>query len=193
MLAPGPRAPGRRRSSGFTLIELLIAMILIGVAFAYGIVKIDLLVPSSRLEKAARDLGGMLTRLRGMAVFRGRSYFLEYDLDNHLYRLYRPATFLELDDGADEYIETSWLELPDRVSFKDVQFNGDDVVDAGTADVEFAPTGEVTGHLVHLVSSEIADEVRRHYTIELNPITGLVTYTRGEKPYGQVRDEFEFR
>ena len=183
----------RGSQGGFTLIELLIAMMLVGIAFGYGIVKIDMLVPSSRLEKAARDLGGALTRLRRMAVFRGLSYFLEYDVDNHRYRLYRPATFAEQDDGAEEYIETDWLELPHRVSIKGVLFSVDDKVTSGTASVEFAPTGEVTGHIVHLESSEIADEHRSRFTIELNTITGLVTYSRGNEPYEQVRDEFEFR
>ena len=60
--------------------------------------------------------------------------------------------------------------------------------------VEFTPTGEVVGHLVHILSDDIQEEERNRYTVELNPITGMVSYVLGvHKEYDQVRNEFEFR
>jgi prepilin-type N-terminal cleavage/methylation domain-containing protein len=187
------RRPGRDQS-GFTLIELMVVVIIISIAFTYGIVNIDHLVPSSRLGKAARDLGGTLTRIRGMAIFHGRSYFLEYDLDEHRYRVLRPSSRTEQDQGMDELIETTWFDLPRRVRFQAVFFEADrDGEVRGKHQIEFSPTGEVIGHMVQLVSADIRNEDRNKYTVELNAITGLVSYSRQEKAYTPVRDEFEFR
>jgi hypothetical protein len=41
------------------------------------------------------------------------------------------------------------------------------------------------------VSSDIPNEDRNKFTLELNAITGLVSYHRFEKKYAPVRDEFE--
>lgn len=183
----------RRRRAGFTLLELLVVMLLLGLMFTYAILNIDLLVPSSRLDKAARDIGGMLTRLRGMAVFHGRSHFLEYDLDEHRYRAIRPSSLAEQDAGADELIFTEWFDLPRRVRFQDLMFNVRERETNGQWEVEFTPAGEVIGHLVHLISDDIANEERNRFTVELNSITGLVTYTRSDRDYGAVKDEYDFR
>ncbi|MCZ6793981.1 MAG: prepilin-type N-terminal cleavage/methylation domain-containing protein [Planctomycetota bacterium] len=182
-----------RRQAGFTLIELMVVMLLLGVAFTYGIINIDLLVPSASLDKAARDIGGMLRRLRSLAVFHGRSYKLEYDLDEHRYRVFRPTSKTEQEEGMPEIVETDWFTLPDEISFENLQFSDKDEISGGTMEIEFTAKGAVVGHLVHLISSKITHEERKRFTVELNPITGLVSYTRGEKKYAQVRDAFEFR
>jgi hypothetical protein len=153
----------------------------------------DSLVPSSRLEKAARDLGELLTRLRGMAIFAGRTHYLEYDLEGERYRVLRPSTEAERDDGAPEQMVTNWFELPSRIRIEDVRFSEREVETRGTISVEFTPTGEVVGHLVTLVSDEILDEVQGRFAVEMNPITGLVSYTPGGKSYNPVRSESEFR
>jgi prepilin-type N-terminal cleavage/methylation domain-containing protein len=183
----------KRSERGFTLIELLVVMLLLGLAFTYGLLNVDMLIPGSRLEKGARDLGNMLTRLRGMAVFHSRPYRLEYDLDEDRFRIIRPTTLAEQEEGLDEYIETDWFDLPKRVRLMDVQFSDRDRESSGIVSVDFLPGGEVTGHMVHLISDEIANEERNRFTVELNAITGLVSFTRGEKEYAGVRDEFEFR
>jgi len=183
------------RQAGFTLIEMMVVLLLLGVGFGYTIINIDFLVPNASLEKAARDLGGTLTRLRGLAVFRGRPYQLEYDLDAHKYRVIRPTSKAEQEEGLPEYIETDWFELPSEVSFENLQFNQQDVLTNSSRLIEFTPMGGVEGHLIHLISAKIPpdEQDRNRYTIELNPITGLVSYQPGLKEYAQVRDEFEFR
>lgn len=185
--------PAARRQDGFTLIELMVVIILISIAFTYGIVNIDHLVPSSRLGKAARDLGGTLQRLRGMAVFHGRPYFVEYDLDEYRYRVIRPTSKAEQDQGLDDWVETNWFDLPEGVRFEALFLNADrDGETSGTFRLEFSPTGEVAGHMIRLIGLNLPEK-RNKYTVELNAITGLVSYSRQEKSYAPVRDEFEFR
>ena len=118
----------------------------------------------------------------------------EYDLDEHRYRMIRPTTKAEQDQGLDEVIETAWFELPRRIRIEAVYFDSDrDGERNGKHRIEFSPTGEVIGHMTQLVSADIVNENRNKYTVELNGITGLVTYSRQEKTYAPVRDEFEFR
>ena len=180
--------------AGFTVIELMVVILLLGVVVGYGFLKIDNLVPSARLDKAARDLGQMLSRLRNLSIFAGRTHFLEYNLDAQTYRISRPTTIREQEEGLDDYIESDWFELPKKVRIKAIQFSDRDAETRGLVRVEFTPTGEVVGHLIHILSDEILDEAKNRYTVEINPITGLVTYTQGiHKSYDQVRSEFEFR
>ena len=188
-------APGRVcRTAGFTLIELMVVLVLIGGAFTYGLVNIDNLLPRTRLDKAARDVGQLLTRLRGMAIFAGTPHYMEYDLDAQRYRMLRPATEAEEDDGADEFVASDWFELPKKVRIKSVQFSERNTENRGFVRVEFTPSGEVSGHLVHVQSDDIIDDSQSRFTVELNPITGLVSYIPGtHKEYNQVRNEFEFR
>lgn len=183
----------RHAQRGMTLIELMVVLLLLGAAFTYGFLNLGGLIPSARLEEGARDVGSLLARLRGMAIFQGEPFFLEYDLDGQQYRIYRPTTLAEQEDGAPEYLEGSWHVLPTHVRFQDIQFSDRRREEVGRHQVEFLPTGEVTGHLVHFVSDDIADEERNRYTVELNPITGIVTYTKGEKRYQQIQDEHAFR
>jgi len=180
------------RTNGFTLIELLVVTLLLGLTFTYAMVNMDSLVPGSRLDKAARDIGNLLTRLRGMAVFSGRSHYLEYDLQGDRYRMHRAATVTEREDGADELIRSGWIDLPERIRLWDIQFSDDDVGGRERVTIEFTPNGEVVSHLVNLISDEIAGSAGR-YAVELNAMTGLVSYTKGGKEYEPVRDEFEFR
>ena len=44
-----------------------------------------------------------------------------------------------------------------------------------------------------LLSVEILDEKRSRYAVELNSITGLVSYTLGGKQYEPLRTESDFR
>jgi prepilin-type N-terminal cleavage/methylation domain-containing protein len=186
--------PRRGAEPGFTVIELMVVVLLLGAVVTYGFLQIDNMVPTARLDKAARELGQMLTRLRSLSVFSGRDHYLEYNLDAQTYRISRPSTLREQEEGADDYIYSEWFELPKKVRIKAIQFSDRDADARGLVRVGFTPTGECAGHLIHILSDEILDEERNRYTVELNPITGLVTYTQGvHKNYDQVRSEFEFR
>ena len=93
----------------------------------------------------------------------------------------------------DEQLESDWFTLPRRIRIEKIQFNDRDVESKGSYSVEFTPNGEVVGHYVTLLSLDIAHPTRRRLTLSLNPITGLVSYDRGEKKFALVRSEFEFR
>ena len=178
---------------GFTLIELMVVIILMGIAFTYGLDRIDNLVPSSRLQMAARNIGNTMSRMHELAVFSGRSHFLDYDLDSERYRLRRLASSAERADGSEDYVESQWFELPKGISIEKVLFSENDDTTSGQVFVEFTANGGVVGHIVHLDAEEILDDVQGSFSVELNPITGLVSYEVGEREYAQVRDEFEFR
>ena len=167
------------RSGGFTLIEMMVVIVLIGLAVTFGVIRFQAYLPRARLEGAARQVGGFLTRLRGMAVFAGRTHYLEYDLDGEAFRISRPATIAEREDGSEEYVETDWFEMPEGVTLERVQFSRQDEETRGIASIEFTPEGEVTGHLVQFLSNRILGEDRSRFTVELNGVTGLVTYTPG--------------
>jgi prepilin-type N-terminal cleavage/methylation domain-containing protein len=181
------------RSGGFTLIEMMVVIVLIGLAVTFGVIRFQAYLPRARLEGAARQIGGFLTRLRGMAVFAGRTHYLEFDLDSEAFRISRPATIAEREDGSEEYVESDWFEMPEGVTLERVQFSRQDEETRGIVSIEFTPEGEVTGHLVQLLSNRILGEDRSRFTVELNGVTGLVTYTPGVREYAQIRDESDFR
>jgi len=78
------------RQSGFTLIELLIVLAIMALTLRVVAVNMGAWIPSSALKAVTGQIQSELDFVRSEAKLQGKSYRLEFDLDENLYRLVLP-------------------------------------------------------------------------------------------------------
>ena len=83
------------RRAGFTLIELVVAVAILGLSMTIVFLKVDTLLPGSRLKAACKKIVTDLEHLRSQAIFSGVPIYLEYHIDTESYRAYFPVVFDE--------------------------------------------------------------------------------------------------
>jgi len=191
----GGRQAARVRSAGFTLIELSVVAVLLGlmlvvVMVAAGVAFRD----SEELKSEARELAGTLEMVRTLAILRGETHTVQYnlDFDNQGYFVWMPVNsegasggelIEETDHGyrvaagfhrmpsrfkADRTrLYSTWI---DRIAFGD----GTETTDAEVR-VDFRARGGSHWHYVYLTN--LNDEF---YTVEINPFTGVADIYPGE-------------
>lgn len=78
MIRPGPK-------EGFTLLEILVAMAILGILTTFTILRWSALLPTFRLNSAARQIHSELHNLRGKAAAENVSFQLVYSEGNPNY------------------------------------------------------------------------------------------------------------
>ncbi|MFN0206076.1 MAG: Tfp pilus assembly protein FimT/FimU [Planctomycetota bacterium] len=141
----------KHNKRGFTLIELL-AVIAITMLLVAGITSnIDMLIPASRIEAAARILSADIAAARSSAIAQGLAYRLEYDIGESKYRISTP--FRGGDGGLattdEERSCTDWKSLPENVTIDRI-IVGTRVFTAGTHRIEMTPNGNTMEHVIDL-------------------------------------------
>lgn len=185
---------GRR---AFTLIELLLTTTLLILAVSFVVIAVENLVPSFRIEGAARELGTTVADVQATAAVTGRLHGVVYDLNNAQYWILAPP---ETEDGEedrwenddDPLEEARRLEalepfsLHDGVNFKDVALGGSRIKTTGRVKILFEPNGAGPPHAVHLI-----DEEDNEFTVEVNPFAGTVEFREGFHAFDIFIDDEE--
>jgi type II secretion system protein H len=163
------------RRAGFTLVELLGVVIVLGLIATLVTVNWQALLPRQQLNSAVRALAATLQGARSDAIARTLEFRVQYDLDEQRYRVLTP---FRLGGGLatveDERVGLRWTELPDSVRFRSVII-GDEEYTSGIVQISFDPLGSANGHVVVLEQPAFESL----YTIEVQALTGLITFHEG--------------
>jgi general secretion pathway protein H len=175
---PGCREPSLTtragREAGFTLIEIGVVLLVIGIVL--GIV-----VPRFRdsshaeLVAASRKLALTFRFLRHEAILNGRTYRLNYDIDQQRYWV---TSADEIDEGGgferEEGLLADDIVLSPPIGIADVVLPlVAGKLQEGLAYTHFYPDGYVDLTVVHL------DNGREAFTLRVDSLTGRVHVTPG--------------
>lgn len=171
----GGRAGRAGARAGFSLIELLAVLIVLGLIATLVTINWRAILPRTELHSAVRELSSVLQGTRSDAIARNATFEVQYDLDEHRYRVLTP--FRAGGGLAPTYEDRqalAWHPLPPSVRFGSLSI-GTDTFEKGIVIVRFDPLGSASGHVVIL--RQPADD--NTYTIEVQGLLGLINYHEG--------------
>ncbi|MBI4569348.1 MAG: hypothetical protein HY719_13210 [Planctomycetes bacterium] len=179
---------------------MLVVIMLLAVVLTMVFFTISRVSPTQRVKAAATQLGSDFDELRHWAAVSGKKHAILYDLDAHRYALLIPRQVRSEEDraqleksreeGEAETLELlAWHDFPsflnNSVRITEVVFSRRDVRGSGQVRVEVSPKGTASGHYVRLASTE---DDQAAFTIEINAVTGLVSYHEGFPDFDLVED-----
>ena len=186
---------------GFTLIELMIVIVIMGIALAIVALNFDGFVPEERIRAEARSIGHLIELARAEAAMKGVSYGVVYDLNKNAYWLLVPeveddelssyGSDIEYDEEDDEEEirkQLFYRELAKDVEFVDVQLGEDTTIKDSIVRIEITPLGTASGHIVHLKQKLGNNQEEKEFSIELNALTAMVSFTEGRVEFEEVTD-----
>lgn len=154
-------------SPGFTLLELTVVLFIIGLLLTMIVPHLGD-VGGARLDATAKRMAAVVRYLAGEAALQNRPYRLNYDLDKHTYWI---TTLTPTQDGAEFQEDQSPLsrpvQLPQTITFADVQVPGVGRMSTGRVYTHFFPQGYTDPTLIHL-----RDQRSRVITVFIPPLTG---------------------
>lgn len=172
---PRPARYAERARSGFSLVELLAVIIVLGLMATLVTINWRSILPKTELHSAVRELSSVLQGTRSDAIARNASFDIQYDLDEHRYRVVTPfRAGGGLAPSNEERQTLAWHPLPETVRFGAITI-GTDVFEKGMVIVRFDPLGSASGHVI--VLEQPADQ--NVYTIEVQGLLGLINYHEG--------------
>ncbi|MEQ8765578.1 MAG: prepilin-type N-terminal cleavage/methylation domain-containing protein [Planctomycetota bacterium] len=182
----------RHAQAGFTLVELAIAVLIIGIGMTYVFMGVETFSATSELKATARGLASTIDFCRNEAISVGETIYLEYDFQNQRYRAIFPfvydsdGTKQEIRDEDDQEVTEifGWTNLPARIRLQRILLPGNEAIENDRARVQFTPIGSTTAHIISLVNQR---ETMR-YSIEVNPLTGLVEFYEYEKEFDTAEE-----
>jgi type II secretion system protein H len=170
---PAARPAGAR--SGFSLIELLAVIVVLGLIATMVTINWRAILPRTELHSAVRELSSVLQGTRSDAIARNAPFDVQYDLDEHRYRVVTPfRAGGGLAPSYEERHALDWHPLPPTVRFLSITI-GTEEYQKGIIYVRFDPLGSASGHVI--VLSQPADQ--NTYTIEVQGLLGLIDYHEG--------------
>jgi type II secretory pathway pseudopilin PulG len=172
-------------------VELLLTVTLLGIVVSYIVINVEGMIPTYRMEGAARELGATVAEVQAQAAVRGRTHGIVYDLSSDSYWILTPREEEEGSEDEDKKknkpVELDSLtprKLHDGVRFKDISLGGQRKKLNGRVKILFDPEGTGMPHSIHL---EGRDE--KAYTIEVNPFSGTVEFFEGYRKFDLFLDE----
>ena len=182
------RSARHRARAGFTLVELLAVIIVLALIATLVTINWRAILPKTELHSAVRELSSVLQGTRSEAIARNAPFDVQYDLDEHRYRVVTPfRAGGGLAPSLEERQMLAWHPLPPTVRFVSITI-GTDAFEKGIVFVRFDPLGSASGHVI--VLTQPADE--NTYTIEVQGLLGLIDYHEGlfERPLPK-EDDFQ--
>lgn len=172
------------RTRGFTLVELGVVVAIIGLMTYTVSASFDSLVPGERLNTSVRKLSTVIREARSEAFARNAEFLLEYDLDEHRFRLITPfvaggGLFLPGIHREEDRFMGVWHPLRQGVEFGSIVLAGE-VYDSGSVIVNFDSSGSASDHWVLLTQPQY----NNLFTVEVLALTGLIRLHDGayERP-----------
>jgi len=165
-------------SKGFTLIELAVVIIVLSVASALVIPKLEGLIGGGNLKSSARRLVGTITYVHDQAATTGRKYRLCYDLDTSEYWVARlegrgsPRAANQTEAGEFTELKTALgkrKRLLEGIFFLDVITYPEGKVNQGYTYTEFSPKGFIEKCTIHL-----QNDAEETCTLLIKSLTGRV-------------------
>ena len=157
------------------MVEMLAVIVILGLIATIVTMNWRAILPRTELHSAVRMLDSTIQGAHSEAIARNAIFKIEYDLDNHRYRVNTPFRLgggLAAND--DERVAQPWTPLPESVRFTRIQIDGVDYV-RGIVFVRFDPLGAASGHIVSIEQQPY----KNAYTIEVHALTGMVDYHEG--------------
>lgn len=169
------RRDGQTSRSGFSLVEILAVLVIFGLIATMVTINWKSILPKTELHSAVRMLADKIQTAHSDAISRNAVFKIEYDLDQHRYRVNTPFRLGGgLAANEDERVALPWVALPESVRFSRIQIDGVDYA-RGMVFVRFDPLGAASGHILTLVQKPYDN----YYTIEVQALTGMIDYHEG--------------
>ena len=172
--------PEKNRTAGFTLFEFAVVLFLISLFFVLVTVPIEGVLSGGDLGQATRLLMSEVSKLRGEAAYTRKIQTLVLDMEQNTFYALTPETLVEFRKTEEslfkEEKEIAPLkkDLPSGVFFADVVLDTLGKLQEGKAQIRFFTNGSVDHALIHL-----KNEGGKSYTLEINPVTGLIRTHEG--------------
>lgn len=172
--------PEKNRATGFTLFEFAVVLFLISLFFVLVTVPIEGVLSGGDLGQATRLLMSEVSKLRGEAAYTRKIQTLVLDMEQNTFYALTPETLVEFRKTEEslfkeeEEIAPPQKNLPSGVFFTDVVLDTLGKLQEGKAQIRFFTNGSVDHALIHL-----KNEGGKSYTLEINPVTGLIRTHEG--------------
>ncbi len=172
--------PRRNRPAGFTLFEIAVVLFLISLFFVLVAVPIEGVLSGGDLGQATRMLMSEVSRLRGEAAYTRKVQTLVLDMEKNTFYALDPETPADFRKPEESLFEEEKevvprrKDLPSGVFFADVVLDTLGKIQEGKAEVRFFANGCVEHALIHL-----KNQGGKIYTLEINPVTGLIKTHEG--------------
>jgi len=172
--------PRRNRPAGFTLFEFAVVLFLISLFFVLVAVPIEGVLSGGDLGQATRMLMSEVSRLRGEAAYTRKVQTLVLDMEKNTFYALDPETPADFRKPEESLFEEEKevvprrKDLPSGVFFADVVLDTLGKIQEGKAEVRFFANGCVEHALIHL-----KNQGGKIYTLEINPVTGLIKTHEG--------------
>lgn len=162
-----------RDAAGFTLLELTLVLLILAVVLGIVVPRLRD-TDRARLESEVRKLAVTLRYLRQAAILNGRTYRLNYGIDDGRYWV----TSADGDDSLGSFQPDSEIMRPvvlsSPVGFSDLVLPDTiGMVQEGSGFTDFYPDGWVDLTLLHL------DNGQESYTLFVDSLTGHVSIAAG--------------
>jgi hypothetical protein len=165
---------------GFSLFEIAVVLFIISLFFVLVTVPIEGILSGGDLGGATRMLMSEVSNLRGEAAYTRKIQTLVLNIEQNIFYALEPETSVEFRKTEESLFEEEKevvprkKDLPSGVSFADVVLDTLGKVQEGKAEIRFFANGCVEHTLIHL-----KNEGGKFYTLEINPVTGLIRTHEG--------------
>ena len=172
--------PEKNRAAGFTLFEFAVVLFLISLFFVLVTVPIEGVLSGGDLGQATRLLMSEVSKLRGEAAYTRKIQTLVLDIEQNTFYALTPETLVEFRKPEESLFEEEKelvpgkKDLPSGVFIADVVLHTLGKIQEGKAQIRFFTNGSADHTLIHL-----KNEGGKFYTLEINPVTGLIRTHEG--------------